>query len=342
MTVGAELSLDAALLDATSLDPRSRERGIQNIAPALLGELKRPGPSWRAAHDHARGSEALEALRRVLEHDARLENRGWALVGLGRLGDPEVRGPAMRSIAASGEGAATVFQRECAALYLSFLGSAARGAGQDATVASVRAALVEGLGSEHDDVRFQAAVALAEVGGEDVEARLVAALVHEHEDRVRANIVCALALSDPPGPIAVGALRGIVAGDPVCAEVAYEAALALAGARHPDAIPQLVIALRRRDLRDRALEALAVFDCVQARAAVDPVRSLAWGWQTGGVTRVRAAYALARWIPDEGNKLLRWLRFHPKFAVRGAVEEAAALLVRHGSRDDRIDEGGDA
>jgi hypothetical protein len=111
----------------------------------------------------------------------------------------------------------------------------------------------------------------------------------------------------------------------------------LASVRDKAAGPALVEALGRRVHRDRALEGLAVLGRAAPSTAVEVVDTLARGWLTPGVTRVRAAYALARIVapgtadrPNPGIALLARLAWHPRPAVREAVADARANLRQLG------------
>ena len=51
-----EITLAAALRDVTSSREEARDQAIRNLAPAMLVELSRKAPAWKAAADHDRGS----------------------------------------------------------------------------------------------------------------------------------------------------------------------------------------------------------------------------------------------------------------------------------------------
>ena len=114
-----------------------------------------------------------------------------------------------------------------------------------------------------------------------------------------------------------------------------EAAMALASAKRPEAGPRLLMALRLRSERDRALEALAFLGRAAPGEAVEAVDRLASGWLTPGITRVRAAYALVRMVAPTsdrrehpGQRWLDRLALHPRAAVREAVADARAALAK--------------
>jgi hypothetical protein len=95
-------------------------------------------------------------------------------------------------------------------------------------------------------------------------------------------------------------------------------------------------ALPVRGHRDRALEALAALGAAPA-ADIEPVQGLVARWWLPSITRVRAAYALARMAPagpdNPGLRLLARLRWHPRAAVREAVRDAHANLEALAARE---------
>jgi HEAT repeat protein len=324
----AELTLAAALRDATAPRPQARVKAIQNLAPALLAELEVPGPHWQAAHAHARGAEVTATLSRALDDDDPAI-AALAAVGLGTIGDPDllgrIEGWLERDDGDDPEGAQ--FVRECAAIAVSLLGAAApKGhAVRERVLEQLRAS----LGSDRPDVRFQAPIGMVEVGDAQVETELLAALKTESESAVRTNIVVALARLHPTPPATCNALERLLQTEAADDEIGFEAAMILAGARRVTARPRLLRALHHRGERDRALEALAVLGRAQP-SEIEPVHRLATRVWTPGVTRVRAAYALARMAgerPDDpGPALLARLRFHPRACVREAVRDALLNL----------------
>jgi hypothetical protein len=184
-------------------------------------------------------------------------------------------------------------------------------------------------------VRFQAGPALVEVAEQAAEPDLVAALERESQAEVRENLVAALAMLDPPGPAACDSLAKLLAGDEGKGMLGWEAALALTSARRSEGGPRLVAALRRRELRDQALEALAVLGPQAPEGAAESVRRLTQGLFVPVFTQVRAAYALARIAPDEGERRLAALGRHLRPAVREAVGEARANLDKLAAEDRR-------
>jgi hypothetical protein len=323
-----ELTLAAAIRDADCAKSEPRHKAVRNLAPALLLEIGKPGPLWRAAELHGSGPKVVAALQAALAHTDDVTLRSMAAIGLGMIGEPSVVERVAGWIDLAGDDAEASFQRECAVIALSFLGSAARE--EDSAVArDVYERLREALRSERPDVRFQAAVAVAEVGGADeAEAALVAALRDEAHPEVRESIVDALSRLPAPQPATCEALAAIVDdAEEGGSSLGFAAAMVLAGAQRPEAGPRLVDAVRIRHERDRALEALAVLGRNAPAAAIEAVHAVARGFLTPGTTRVRAAYALARLHPDPpdtnpGHALLRKLAWHPRPAVREAVADA--------------------
>jgi hypothetical protein len=330
-----ELTLDAALRDATSPRLEARSKAIRNLAPALLQARGVPGPHWRAADEHARGSQVIAALRRALDETEDPMLPGLAAVGLGLIGEPDVVERTQPWLERAGEGPEDVFVRECAVITLSFVGACAPQTPEGERVrAAIRWRLERALRAEAPDVRFQAGVALVEVAGEEAEGAIVEALEREEHAYVRENLVTALARLDPPGPRACAALRRVVQADPEGTDsAAFEAALALTAARQAEGGPRLVAALHRRSQRDSALEALAVLGRRAPPEAVAHADRMMKSFWTPGITRVRAAYALARMLapgrpeaPNAGERMLRRLAWHPRPAVREAVTDARAAL----------------
>src|SRR5690606_19009490 len=90
LMLAPELTLQAALRDVGSQDDRFRYQAAENLARALLYELRQPGPRWRAAAEHPQGPAVLDALRGLLDAREPAVLRGAAAVGLGLLGEPEV------------------------------------------------------------------------------------------------------------------------------------------------------------------------------------------------------------------------------------------------------------
>jgi HEAT repeat protein len=259
-----------------------------------------------------------------------------AAIGLGMIGEASVVERVAGWVELEEDTEEASFQRECAVIALSFVGVAAGGAEAGAAVrADVERRLVGALKSERPDVRFQAALAVAEVGDEGGEAMLHEALLREEHPEVRDSIVDALSRFGSPSPQTCAALVELVDSEEGATATGFTAAMVLAGAGRPEAGPRLVDALRVRHQRDQALEALAVLGERAPQDARTAVTALAHGWLTPGPTRARAAYALARLSgalteDNPGIALLRKLAWHPRAAVREAVADAHKNLERLG------------
>ncbi len=337
--MATELTLDAALRDLESPDPRVRNLAVRNLAQGILDALERPSPSWGAAAAHPQGEAVLEGLRWALANEDQAATRGLALVGLSQLGEAEVLEQARAWLSGSKEitgPGAMAFMRECSIIAIGLLARAAPNHGPEAkrglaVIDACRETLTDALRSEHDDTRFQAAMSLAEVGGPGVESKIVAALEAETEVEVMRNQVAALNTFDPSSAAALAARRQLIAGPHSESEAGFRAALGLAAARDPEAGPALLRALDRSNRRDRAIEALAALGDAAPAETADALRRFARGWTTPPVTRVRAAYALSRITPSEGRALLARLARSLRPKVRAAVRDAhEALAVLEG------------
>lgn len=330
-----ELTLEAALRDVSSKKPEFRWHAANNLARALLHELGTPGPRLRAAAEHPRGPAVLDALRQLCQEHEPAVLRGTAAVGLGMLGEPEVLALTAEWMELAEDDEDPAFLRESAVMAAARLHRAAELAGAEPELcARVRARVEAALRAPAPDLRYQGALALVELGGGEAEAPLVAALRGEAHPMVREGLVEALSHLDPAGPAACEALEELLAGPEGAESIGLEAALVLANARRPSARARLVQALPVRVHRDRALEALAALGTAPP-ADVEAVRELSARWWLPSITRVRAAYALARMAPGEpaGPRLLSRLRLHPRAAVREAVRDAHANLEALAARE---------
>ena len=335
--LAAEITLDAALRDLDSEREHYRHQAVRNLAPALLEELGVPGPHWRATAEHARGEAVLRALLDRLGEDHVAPLRGLAATGLGMLGEPEALDHIEPWLELSGDDEDEGYLRECAVVTASFLGKAAADADAAPELrARVDQVLTKALQSPNPELRFQAGLALVELRGDAAEPALVEALKSESDERVQEGLVDALAHLDPPGEEACDLLEGIVQGENGWGSLGFMAAKTLAAARRTSARPRLLDGLELRHERDDALEYLAALGRADA-ADIERVQQLAKRMLLPGVTRVRAAYALARMAADgadnPGLKLLERLRWHPRAAVREAVNDAFKNLETLATRE---------
>ena len=335
-----ELTLAASIRDADAKRTEARHKAIRSMAPAFLVELGKPGPLWRATVGHADHDAIAEALFTALRQSEDVPLAALAAIGLGMLGEPDVLDAVAPWVDLEGTEDEHSFRRECAVITTGFVGVAAKGS-TDEDARRCHAAVVKTLrgwfGSVFPDVRFQVALALVDVDGSPSEAALAKALRTEDHPEVRESLVDALSRLDTIGAASIRALEDVLTDDEEGPDaLGFEAAMVLAGARRPSAGPRLLDALPVRHQRDRALEALAVLGPLAGEAASDKVEALAKGMLTRGVTRVRAAYALARILggPDNrGHALLRKLHWHPSAAVREAVADAETNLQTLGDPD---------
>lgn len=333
--MATELSLDAALRDVDHEQPEIRNRAIRNLAPALLERLnERPPVSW-ARSEHPSRPRVVDALERSCA-DKAPQNAGLAILGLAQIGAPQARERALEGLAREGDDEASMFVRESSVIALSLLGRAARIEGDTSGV-------IERLGEDlrallddpRDDVRFQAGPALVETLDNAAEPELLIALARETHPEIRENLIAALALIDPPSPAACDKLAELLAGDEGKGPIGWEVALALTAARRPEGGPRLVEALRVRALRDDALEALAVLGTNAPPEAGEAVAKLMGGLLVPAFTQVRAAYAMARIRPVEGEARLDELGRSMRSAVREAVAEARVNLAKLAGEDQR-------
>lgn len=328
-----ELSLAAALRDADAKRTEARHKALRSLAPAFLVEIDKPGPRWLATTGHPAADEISATLFAALGQSEDVPLAALAAIGLGMLGDPEVLDAVAAWVELEGTDDEQSFRRECAVITTGYVGVAARGHDSARARACHRAVIrtLEGwFGSPFPDVRFQVALALIDVDGQPSEAAIAKALRTEDHPEVRESLVDALSRLDTIHAPSIRALEDVLNDEEEGPEtLGFEAAMVLAGARKASAAPRLVAALPVRHQRDRALEALAVLGPDALNPAAGPVEGLARGLLTRGVTRVRAAYALARILGGEdnaGHALLRRLGWHPSAAVREAVRDAETNL----------------
>jgi hypothetical protein len=330
---GLPISLDAALRDADVLDLKARTLAITHLGAAYLEVLGRVDPLWEAHAADPRGPAVLAVLLRALERDPAAPIRAVAATGLGQIGAAELL-TAVPDGWFTEVGDDAAYRRECAAIGWTLLGAAARvapGAPAQRAYDEVLARLRRGLAGPHPELRFQCAAGLAELEGRAAEPDLAAALARETLPAVRGALVGALGELDPPSPATCDVLAPLV--DDPHVPTAFPAALALTVARDPRGGPALLAALARPLDRGRALEALAALGPAAPPAALAAVRRLAHGLFTPGLTRVRAAYALARMAPSEGEAVLARLAGAWRRSVREAVADARAGLAVLAARD---------
>lgn len=327
------ITLEAALRDADAVDHKARTLAITHLAGAYLEAIGHSDPLWQAHTHDARGPAVLAALLRAVERDPAPPIQALAATGLGQIGAPELLTAIPDAWFTSSETDAA-YQRECAAIGWTLLGQAARPVSEDMpqeTYDAVIGRLRAGLRADQPELRFQCAAGLAELEGRAAEDDLVAALARETTPQIRGALVTAIGELDPPGPRACEVLA------PLCGEphtpTAFAAALALTAARDPRGGPQLLAALQRPEDRGRALEALAALGPLAPPEALPTVRRLARSVFTPGLTRVRAAYVLARLAPAEGEAQLERLSRALRAVVREAVVDARAGLAQLAKRD---------
>ncbi|MCA9658470.1 MAG: HEAT repeat domain-containing protein [Myxococcales bacterium] len=330
---GPPITLAAALRDATHDNPKVRDKALRHMADALLAEIDRDAPRWRAAARHPRGAAVLEALGRAVREDPSPVLQGFAAIGLGQLGDPLALPVLREALETAGEGEELSFRRECGAIALAELAAAAKDEAAAALLPTLTAPLAAGLASPYPEVRFQCAGALVDVLGDEAEGAIAEALPKETNFEVRRGLCEALARVDHPSPATVERLRAIANDDEIDLDTRFAAALGLTAARDPDASPVLREALRNNELRDRALEALAALGPGAPKDVLPALREIVESWLKPRVTKVRAAYALARIAPAEGLPLLDRFARSRSAAVREAVADARAAIATLSERE---------
>ncbi len=332
--MATELSLDAALRDAEHEQPEIRNRAIRNLAPALLDRLNEAPPVAWARSEHPSRAAVVEALERACA-DLAPQNAGLAILGLAQIGAPTARERALAGLADMGEDEASMFVRESSVIALSLLGRTTQTENDPGPREQIANDLRALLDDPRDDVRFQAGPALVETLDHAAEPELLAALAREAHPEIRENLIAALAMIDPPSPIACDTLAELLASDEGKGPIGWEIALALTAARRPEGGPHLVEALTMRGRRDDALEALAVLGSAAPPDASEAIAKLMRGWLVPVFTRVRAAYAMARIRPNEGEARLAELGRSVRGPVRDAVAEARVNLAKLAREDQR-------
>ncbi len=327
------ITLAAALRDCDHADPRVRDRALRHMGDALLAELGPKAKRWRAADRHARGAQVLEVLTEAVHSDPSPVLQGFAAIGLGQLGDPRALPLLREALTTEGEGEEPAFRRECAAIGLAELAGAAMEDPAAALLPAIAAPLTEGLASPHPEVRFQCAGTLVDVLGNDAEGPIASALAGESTPEVRRGLCEALARIDEPSPATTKLLLAVLEDPSIDLDTRFAAAIGLTAARDPAAAPLLLKGLGKPEFRNRALEALAALGALAPAEAIPKIRALASSWLRPRVTRVRAAYALARIRPNEGEPLLDRFSRSRSAAVQEAVADARAALKSLAARE---------
>lgn len=264
-------SIDAALRDVRSKDPRARARAAESLAQA----------------DEARRPEALEALRPLLE-DTEGAVRFAAVAALGRLRD----GESVEAIVSHFDDRDPLV-RQAALIAAADLGD--RRAGP---------ALRDALTAGNPEVRFQAAVSYAMLCPEEAVGPLVEAL-DDGDAEVRQNAATALGdlLADATDADRTRANRALArAVEDRSPAVRFEAALALVAGRDERAGPVLLAAL---DDSQRAIDAAEALGELRYEPARERLAALAGRRFRSPELRVVAAGALARLGDPRGAETLR-------------------------------------
>lgn len=331
----ADLTLTAALRDATAARPDARHRALRNLAPALLEQLEEAGPAWQAAERHPLGSDVVTALESAIQTDTP-PMAGTAAIGLGWLGSPSVRRLVDAWITDPKDDEDASFLRECGLIALGHLGVASRDHNPELTDA-IASQLITRLQHPHPEVRFQAGLSLAELHPQprvDIERALVDAVVAERHEDVQLGLIEALSRIHNPAPHAREAMRRLVQEDDTPTKIGFEAAMLLASARDPAAGERLSQALDHGLHRNRALEGLAYLGERAPADVVPTLRRLATRPWVVGLTRVRAAYAWMCISSDPAARAcLERLAWHPRAAVREGVRDAWSALAERDDRD---------
>lgn len=325
-----EMTLAAALRDATHANAAVRAAGVRNLAPALLAALARPGPAFCDDGDHPEVAAVRRRLYDALD-DAVVDVAGHAALGLGAIGRAEVLDRAGIWIGLDRDDDDTRWLHQTAVIATSYVGVAARGR-DAALMRDVIDRLRTAWRSPHDDVRFQVALARVELDDPDAQADLVAALGEASPIELREQLVNALAHLPEVRTETLDALAHLFDDDHERdGPTGYQAATMLAAHGRADGVGRLITALGRRHERDSALEALAQLG-LAATAATAAAEAMLRKWWNPPITRVRAAYALCRIAPagseahGRATRALRRWAYHPRAAVREAVADARRAL----------------
>ena len=336
------LRLEAALRDLRARSPRARANAARALPDSFTRELcdeERPPHELGAARlaAHAAHAEALRGLRHLaMDPDGLV--RGLSFIARGRLADPglldEVRGSAPQHEA---ETVADAWVQECRIIALAELARFSpgpRGVERDEVLRQV----MEVLGRGSPQTRFQAVAALADVAPSMARDLLATHLHGEPHPRVRAQILDVLREHGDAAPTVQASAAATVAATPAEGDdealERFAAARLLASVSDPRGATVLIDAVSDPERRDDALEALAALPSPSIPAdAVESARRLHDRRWVPAITKVRAAYLIARAVPDLGLPLLhRWGKsLRP--SVREAVADAMAALETLTRRD---------
>lgn len=306
MRRGVEMTLDAALRDITSADPRVRATaaGALGTVDADPANLAVEGAQTASDVDRARA-----ALRPALKDDIS-DVRYAASLSLGELHDRESV-PALIDQLEDGDRMA----RQAAVIALGMIGDPA-----------AFEVLARVLKSGPPEVRFQAASALVEIDRKRAFEH-VAEATSDLDPEVRAQAAAALGdLGDDRG-------RGYLAArlDDAVAPVRLEAALALARLEDRRAIPVLAEFAAHDDHGLAALQALVQLAPLWVKnhdaPAIPAARRVMDRFFAPPVLKVWAAAVLAAAGDPRGEQLLGKLGKHRRADVRGSVEEAREALA---------------
>jgi HEAT repeat protein len=288
------VNLEAALRDLGHADVRVRAQAADALGRA----------------DEADQARAEAALRRAAA-DSHPAVRYAAILSLGEL----AAAGSVELIAAALDDREALC-REAAAIALGQVGPSAGDAAWQPLVAA--------LASTAPEVRFQAIASLIEIAP-DRAGPLVRALVDDADARVRGQALAALG---DAGDRAAADLVASRLDD--AAEVAYEAALALARLGDRRGVPRLLAALEERE---RALDAATALGelGVDDEAAQEVLARLIGRLFGDPLLKVRAAEALARSGDERGAAHLVRASRSRRQDVRGLAESVLSELA-HGRR----------
>ena len=338
------LSLAAAVRDLRARGTRARANAARAVPDALSNALEADaaphmiGTARLAAHPSY--TPALAGLRDLVRDRDGLV-RGLAYIARGRLADPLL----LAELEDSDDGDDPVIDGwvlECRMIALAELARHVPpplGVERDAILRGLVSRLADGAAQ----TRFQAAAALADAAPSIAREVLAGHLPRETHPLVRGQYFdIFFDLGDPPSSILEAARESLRDGDsdgdgdddPAHLRGSFAAARLLASVADACAADRLARAVHELEHRDVALEALAALPSTAIpRDTVDYARRMVHRWLVPPVTRVRAAYLVARAEPDTGEALLSRLSRSLRPSVRAAVEDARAGLAQLAARD---------